>query len=81
MLARLALLAAVAVGLLPSTAAWAQNGCYWPLQPVNARVVYLDVAPRPGGFWRCRLTPRYRWLCDEWSGAGYAFDGNVVTCY
>jgi hypothetical protein len=80
MLGRLALITALVAGVAPSTAAWAQNDCY-PLLPPQARVVYLDNAPRPGGFWRCRLTPRYQWLCDGWSGPGYVFYGNVVTCY
>ncbi len=80
MFGRLALMAALAAGAASSTAAWAQNGCY-PSPPPDARVVYLDSAPRPGGFWRCRLTPRYQWVCDGLSGSGYVFYGNVVTCY
>lgn len=82
MLGRLTLLMALATGGAQSTAAWAQNGCSYPfLRPVDARVVYLDGAARAGGFLRCRLTPRYRWLCDGWAGPEYVFYGNVVTCY
>ena len=81
MLRKLILVTALVAGVASSTATWAQNGCYSLPQPVDARVVYLDGAPRTGGFWRCRLTPRYGWLCDNWAGPGYVFYGNVVTCY
>jgi len=81
MLTRLILMSALAVGIATPIVAWAQNGRYPPSPPVGARVVYLDAAPRAGGFLRCRLTPTYRWLCDDWSGPGYVFSGNVVSCY
>lgn len=82
MLRRLALIMALATGVAPPTTTEAQIGCSYPvLQPVNTRVVYLNGAGRAGGFLRCRLTPRYRWLCDGWAGPGYVFYDNVVTCY
>jgi hypothetical protein len=78
---RMLLIAAIAAGFsLPHTAK-AGCGYYFVPQPINAQVVYLDGAPRRGGFWTCRLAPRYRWLCDGWDGPRYLFDGNVPTCY
>jgi hypothetical protein len=81
MIIRIALIMALATGAASPTAAWAQNSCFYSLpQPIHARVVYLDRG-RPGGFLTCRLTPRYRWLCDGWAGPGYVFYDNVSTCY
>ena len=81
MLRKLTLVTASVAGVVSATATWAQNGCYSFPQPVHARVVYLDSAPRTGGFWRCRLTPRYRWFCENWAAPGYVFYENIVTCY
>jgi hypothetical protein len=78
---KILLIAFIVAGFGSTQTAKAGCGYYFVPQPVSARVIYLDGAPRRDGFWRCRLTPRYRWLCDGWEGPGYSFDGNIVTCY